>query len=81
MCAKIVDYSLALMPPEVADLLSELRQNWNFGKYQIPVVTTFPIWTGRTGETVIFAQSNTWALLVCTSDETVRWVTMSNFFS
>lgn len=78
---KIVDYSLALMPPEVADLLSELRQNWNFGKYQIPVVTTFPLWVGRLGETCIYAQSNTWALMTCTSDQTTRWVAISNFYS
>lgn len=79
--SKIVDYNLALMPPEVADLLSELRQNWNFGKYQIPVVSTFPLWVGRLGETVIYAQANTWALMVCSSDLTTRWVAISNFFA
>lgn len=79
--SKVNDYNLALMPQEVADLLDDLKQNWNFGKYQIPVVSTFPVWVGRLGETVIYAQSNTWALLTCTSDKTTRWMTMSNFFS
>jgi len=79
--AKVSDYSLALIPPEVADLLDDLKNSWNFGKYQIPVISTIPSWIGRLGETVIYAQSNTWALLVCTSDQTTRWVTMSNFFS
>ena len=78
---KIGDYSLALLPQEAADQLDEMRQNWNFGKYQIPVVSTFPVWVGRMGETVIYAQANTWALLTCTSDKTTRWMTMSNFFS
>jgi len=81
MCAKLTDYSLALMPQEVADLLDEIKNNWNFGKYQIPVVSVFPSWIGRMGETVILAGANTWALLTCTSDKTSRWVTMSNFFS
>ena len=78
---KVPDYNLSLMPQEVADLLTDLKQNWNYGKYQMPVVTSFPVWVGRLGETVIYAQSNTWALLTCTSDQTARWVTMSNFFS
>lgn len=77
---KITDYSLALMPQEVADLLDDLRSNWNFGKYQMPVVTTYPLWVGRLGETVVYAQAVTWALMMCTSDQTTRWVTMSNFY-
>ena len=77
---KIPDYSLALLPPEVSDLLSELRQNWNFGKYQMPVVNTYPLWIGRLGETVVYAAANTWALMICSSDQTTRWVTMANFF-
>ena len=78
--SKISDYSLALMPQEVADLLDEIRQNWNFGKYQIPVITTYPLWIGRMGETCVYAAANTWALMICTSDLTTRWVTMSNFY-
>jgi hypothetical protein len=79
--AKIGDYSLALMPQEVADLLDETRQNWNFGKYQMPVVTTYPLWVGRLGETCVYAQANTWALMMCTSDRTTRWVAVANFFA
>lgn len=81
MCAKLTDYSLSLMPQEVADLLDDIKQNWNFGKYQIPVVNTYPLWVGRLGETVIYAAANTWALMSCTSDQTTRWVTISNFFA
>lgn len=78
--AKINDYSLALLPQEAADLIEDLRQNWNFGKYQIPVVSTIPSWTGRMGELAVYAQSVTWALMICTSDQTTRWATMGNFY-
>lgn len=78
---KLADYSLALIPQEVADLLDESKQAWNFGKYQMPVVTTYPLWIGRLGETVIYAQANTWALMICSSDQTTRWVAIANFFS
>lgn len=78
---KISDYSLALLPPEAAEQLDDMKQNWNFGKYQIPVVSTYPLWVGRLGETVIYAQSNTWSLMTCTSDQTTRWVAMANFFA
>lgn len=78
---KISDYSLALLPPEAAEQLDDMKQNWNFGKYQIPVVSTYPLWVGRLGETIIYAQSNTWALMTCTSDSTTRWVTVANFFA
>jgi len=78
--AKITDYSLALMPQEVADLLDDVKQNWNFGKYQIPVVSTYPLWKGRLGETVVYAQAATWALMICSSDQTTRWVAVANFY-
>ena len=78
--AKISDYSLALLPQEVADLLDDLRTNWNYGKYQVPVVSTVPNWTGRIGELSIFAGGDTWALMSCTSDQTTRWAAMANFY-
>ncbi len=77
--AKVPDYNLALIPQEVADLLDELKFNWNFGKYQIPILTDAPNFIGRLGETVIYAQANTWALMVCSSDQTPTWVTVSAF--
>lgn len=79
--AKVNDYSLALIPQEVADLLDDLRTNWNFGKYQIPVVSSYPNWKGRVGELAIYAAANTWALMTCTSDLTTRWASMANFYS
>ena len=78
--SKLQDYSLALLPQEVADLLDDIRQNWNFGKYQMPVVSTLPNWTGRLGETAVFASAVTWALMMCTSDQTTRWIAVSNFY-
>lgn len=78
--SKVGDYSLALLPQEVADLLDELRQQWNFGKYQIPVVSTLPSWTGRLGEMAVYAQATTWSLMMCTSDQTTRWAAMSLFY-
>ena len=78
--AKISDYSLALLPQDAADLLDDIRTNWNFGKYQVPVVSTLPNWTGRLGEMAVFAQAVTWALMMCTSDQTTRWAAMANFY-
>ena len=78
--AKLDDYSLAQLPQESQDLLDDMRRNWNFGKYQQPVVTSEPGWVGRMGETVVYAAANTWAIFVCTSDQTARWVAFSNFY-
>jgi hypothetical protein len=78
---KIPDYSMALLPQEAADCNDDLRTIVNFGKYQIPVVTNVPNWTGRLGETAIYAQTNTWSLMTCTSDQTTRWVAIANFYS
>jgi hypothetical protein len=78
---KIVDYSLALLPQEAADLLDDIKTNINFGKYQIPVVSTYPLWTARLGEMSVYAQANTWALMICTSDQTTRWVPILNFYA
>ena len=78
--SKINNYSLALLPQESADMLDDVRDSWNFGKYQIPIVSTYPLWVGRRGETCVFAQSVTWALMMCTSDMSTRWVAVSNFY-
>jgi hypothetical protein len=77
---KVGDYSLALLPQEVADCIDDMRTNWNYGKYQIPVVTSVPNWTGRLGEMAIYAASNTWSLMICTSDQTTRWAGSSLFY-
>jgi hypothetical protein len=77
---KLDDYSLSQLPQETQDLLDDMRRNWNFGKYQIPVVTSEPGWTGRMGEYAIYASANTWSMFVCTSDKTARWVAFSNFY-
>jgi len=78
--AKITDYSTATLPQEAQDLLDDLRSNWNYGKYQMPIVTSLPGWIGRMGETVLYAKANTWSMMVCTSDKTTRWVAFSNFY-
>lgn len=77
---KLTDYSLALLPQEVADLLDDIRNIINYGKYQMPVVTTQPAWNARLGEFAVYAQSVTWALMMCTSDQTTRWVAIANFY-
>lgn len=78
--AKIPDYSLALIPQETADLLDDIRTNWNFGKYQLPVVTALPSWIGRLGEMAVFADATTWALCICTSDQSTRWAECALFY-
>lgn len=77
---KIVDYSLALLPQDAADMLTDAQTLMNYGKYQIPVVSALPNWTGSLGEFAVYAAGNTWALVMCTSDQTTRWSAMSNFF-
>ena len=31
-----------------------VRQEWNYGKYQIPVINGLPGWTGNVGEAVLY---------------------------
>lgn len=78
--AKLQDYSLALIPQEVADMLDDTRNIVNYGKFQFPVVTTLPNWTGRLGEFAVYASATTWSLMMCTSDQTTRWAAMALFY-
>ena len=68
---KVSDYSTALLPQEVIDLLDDVKTVLNFGKYQFPVITTGsgPTWTGRQGEQVLQIVGNTLRLYVCISDQ------------
>lgn len=59
--------------------MDDIRLYWNFGKYQIPTVSTHPNWVAKLGETSIYAAANTWALMVCTSEGTATWAPISNF--
>ena len=78
--SKISDYSLALIPQEAADMLDDMKNTINFGKFQFPVVTSIPNWKGRLGEMAIYASATTWSLMTCTSDQTTRWAAMALFF-
>ena len=39
---------------EMDDFKNEVRELINFGKYQIPIVTTLPNWAAKPGEFVLF---------------------------
>jgi hypothetical protein len=75
---KIGDYNTAFLPLEVIDMLNDIQTVLNFGKYQRAVVTDPPTWVGRQGEEVYVA-ANTWALYVCTSDQSTRWALAGTF--
>jgi hypothetical protein len=74
--AKVSDYSTALLPQEVIDLLDDVKTILNFGKYQFAVISngSGPSWTGRQGEQVLMIGGGTNRLYVCTSDlSTTSW--------
>lgn len=75
---KIQDYSTALLPQEVIDLLNDVQTVINYGKYQFAVVTSRPTWTGRQGEGVLVINSTSFQLFFCTSDQSsTSWTVMA----
>ena len=50
---KLGDYNFT-SDIQLQDFKDELRNLWNFGKYQVPVVTTPPSWAGQKGEEVLY---------------------------
>lgn len=51
---KIPPYSLGSISTEVENFRDSVTTVWNYGKYQIPVVTSLPNWNSNPGETVLF---------------------------
>lgn len=75
---KISDYNTALLPQEIIDLLDDIKTVLNFGKYQWPVVTANPTWTGRQGETVWVVNASSRILFACSSDQSsTSWVVVA----
>ena len=50
--AKIDDFELSNV--ELNAFKDQVRDIWNFGKYQIPIVTSPPSWSARPGEFVLY---------------------------
>lgn len=73
---KIDDYDITGLPSDPQAAIEDLRTIVNFGKYQHQVVTTFPTWRGRQGETVVVFQT-TGALVICTTDNAATWRIMT----
>lgn len=75
---KIEDYDITSLPNDAQATLEDLRTIANFGKYQWQVVTAFPTWRGRQGESVVVFQT-TGALVMCTTDNAATWRIMTLF--
>ena len=74
---KLNDYSLALLPQEAIDMLQDIQSVINNGKFQWPVVSSVPNWTGRAGEQVLYISGVTTRLYVCTSDQSsTNWLVL-----
>jgi hypothetical protein len=54
---KIEPYSFANISTELENFRDTVTNVWNFGKYQIPFITSAPSWSGQIGEAVILAPS------------------------
>ena len=39
---------------DLNEFKNQIRDFWNFGKYQIPIITSLPTWAARPGEFVLF---------------------------
>lgn len=70
---KIQTYDVHELPQEAIDMLEDIRTLVNYGKYQFQVVTSFPGFTGRQGEVVLYFVGNTGALYWCTTDNATTW--------
>ena len=68
--SKISEYDLSDLPQEPIDMLEDVRNLLNFGKYQASVVSAVPNWVGRRGEFVWYMANTTGFLYVCSSDGT-----------
>lgn len=76
--SKINDYNTALLPQEVIDLLDDIKNLLNFGKYQWAVVTATPTWTGRQGEHVWVVNATSRILYACAVDQSASaWVVVA----
>lgn len=77
---KIDDYDHRGLPQETVDNLDDLNSIINNGKYQFTVVSTFPTWNGRRGETAIYIAGGSGSMLVATSDSSsADWSVVSTF--
>ena len=78
---KILDYDLTQLPQDPIDCIEDIKTTINFGKYQIPIVTSTPGWAGRRGEFVILVTSaNSGRFIFCNSDNSSStWITIANF--
>lgn len=70
---KLNAYDVHELPQEAIDLLEDIRTLLNFGKYQKPVITSPPSWSGRKGEEVMVFSGNTGACYMCTTDGRTTW--------
>lgn len=78
--AKVNDYNLSFVTQEMIDLTDDMKTILNFGKYQMPVITsnTAPSWVGRQGEFVLAVVGATTRLYVCTSDlSSTSWIVLA----
>lgn len=53
---KIPEY--IIQDNEIKNFTDKVREVWNYGKYQVPIVTALPNWVARPGESVLFRPSS-----------------------
>lgn len=56
--AKVSPYSLSSVSAELENFRDEVTTLLNYGKYQVPMVTSLPNWAGAIGEEVIYEPSS-----------------------
>lgn len=75
--SKISDYDLHQLPQEAIDMMEDVRNLLNYGKYQPQVVTAVPTYVARRGEYVIVLLGGTGAFYWCTTDNSSTWAKMT----
>jgi len=70
---KIRSQDLHELPQSGIDIIEDIQQLLNYGKYQFQVVTSIPTFNGRQGEAVILFQGGTGGLFWCTTDNSTTW--------
>lgn len=55
---KIPPFALSNLSNEAENFRDSVTTAWNYGKYQIPIVTSVPNWAANPGECVLFTPAS-----------------------
>lgn len=77
--SKLNDYEFVGLPAELIDFKDELLDLINNGKFQLPVVSSVPNWTGKRGEMAWFVSGATGRLYMFAQTSGTTWTQVVEF--